>query len=259
MSDIDLSAIRARLASFGAHVLAQPRRGCRDPGVPQYLQREFPENAAEWSDPAGRRQFLKLMGASLALAGVTGLHPPAPTRSIVPYVQAARGLVPGKPLFSPRRCRARLRRARACREPPWAARSRSNRTPSTRPAAARAGTRRRRSSTLYDPDRSQSLTYRDEIRSFTDFVQAIGRRAAPHSRRCRGRRLPHPDRHGHVADAGLADRRGAAHLPRGALDPVRAGGRDAVRARRSRAFGQRSSRCTTSRTPTSSCRSTATS
>ena len=37
----------------------------------QYVDREFPAQASEFTDPAGRRQFLKLMGASLALAGVS--------------------------------------------------------------------------------------------------------------------------------------------------------------------------------------------
>src|SRR5262245_16332329 len=41
------------------------------PEFREWLHREFPENASEWRDPKGRRQFLKLMGASLALAGLT--------------------------------------------------------------------------------------------------------------------------------------------------------------------------------------------
>src|SRR5215208_3521721 len=41
------------------------------PEFEQYLHREFPENASEWNDPVGRRKFLKLMGASLALAGLS--------------------------------------------------------------------------------------------------------------------------------------------------------------------------------------------
>src|ERR1041385_2406643 len=35
------------------------------------LHREFPENASEWNDALGRRKFMRLMGASLALAGLT--------------------------------------------------------------------------------------------------------------------------------------------------------------------------------------------
>ena len=64
----------------------------------EYLHREFPEQASEWNDPKGRRQFLKLMSASLALAGV-GACTKQPTEEIVPYVRQPEDLVPGRPLF----------------------------------------------------------------------------------------------------------------------------------------------------------------
>ncbi len=63
-----------------------------------YLHREFPEQASEWHDPIGRRQFLRVMAASLALAGVTGCAV-QPTEHIVPYVQQPEEIVPGEPLF----------------------------------------------------------------------------------------------------------------------------------------------------------------
>src|SRR5207302_5307849 len=45
-------------------------------------------------------QFLTLMGASLALAGLGGCSVrPAPTGTVVPYVRAPEEIVPGKPLF----------------------------------------------------------------------------------------------------------------------------------------------------------------
>src|SRR4029079_14663511 len=64
----------------------------------EYLHREFPEQASEWNDPKGRRNFLKLMTASLALAGV-GACTKQPTEEIVPYVRQPEDLVPGRPLF----------------------------------------------------------------------------------------------------------------------------------------------------------------
>jgi MoCo/4Fe-4S cofactor protein with predicted Tat translocation signal len=64
----------------------------------QYLHREFPEQASEWNDPKGRRQFLKLMTASLALAGV-GACTKQPPEEIIPYVRQPENLVPGRPLF----------------------------------------------------------------------------------------------------------------------------------------------------------------
>ena len=58
----------------------------------------FPEQASEWNDPKGRRQFLKLMSASLALAGV-GACTKQPPEKIIPYVRQPEDIVPGRPLF----------------------------------------------------------------------------------------------------------------------------------------------------------------
>ncbi|MFQ5737681.1 MAG: TAT-variant-translocated molybdopterin oxidoreductase [Acidobacteriota bacterium] len=63
-----------------------------------FLGREFPENAAQWLDPVGRRKFLQLMGASLALAGI-GACTVQPAEKIVPYVKQPEEILPGKPLF----------------------------------------------------------------------------------------------------------------------------------------------------------------
>ena len=70
----------------------------RSPQVAEWLQREFPEGASEWNDPEGRREFLKIMGASLALAGLTGCTRQPPEK-IVPYVKPPEDLVPGRPLY----------------------------------------------------------------------------------------------------------------------------------------------------------------
>jgi MoCo/4Fe-4S cofactor protein with predicted Tat translocation signal len=138
-----------------------------------FLHREFPQNASEWLDPVGRRGFLKLMGASLALAGVSACTR-QPDEAIVPYVRQPEELVPGKPLFF----------ATAM---PFAGagtgllvESHEGRPtkiegnpehPSSRGAtdlfaqAAILG--------LYDPDRSQTITHLGEVRPFESFVAAV--------------------------------------------------------------------------------------
>ena len=68
------------------------------PDFKEFLHREFPQNASQWLDPVGRRNFLKLMGASLALAGVSACTR-QPTEELVPYVRQPEELLPGKPLF----------------------------------------------------------------------------------------------------------------------------------------------------------------
>ena len=62
------------------------------------VQREFSKGASEWLDPVSRRGFLKLMGASLALAGMTSCIR-LPLEEIVPYVRQPDELVPGVPMF----------------------------------------------------------------------------------------------------------------------------------------------------------------
>ncbi len=64
----------------------------------EMMHREFPKGASEWLDAVSRRGFLKLMGASMALAGMTGCTK-QPFEPIVPYVKQPEELVPGRPMF----------------------------------------------------------------------------------------------------------------------------------------------------------------
>src|SRR5262252_1990157 len=98
-SSMDLSAIRSRLASSEGRLYWRSLGELADtPQFREYLHREFPEQASQWNDPQGRRQFLKLMSASLALAGV-GACTKQPIEKIVPYVRQPEEVVPGRPLF----------------------------------------------------------------------------------------------------------------------------------------------------------------
>src|SRR6266404_2021663 len=68
------------------------------PVFEEFVQREFPQAAEEWNDPVERRTFLKLMGASLALAGLSGcvVQPP---EKVIPYVKQPEEETPGKGLY----------------------------------------------------------------------------------------------------------------------------------------------------------------
>jgi MoCo/4Fe-4S cofactor protein with predicted Tat translocation signal len=93
------SSIKSRLAGSHGRVYWRSLGELADtPEFREYLHREFPEQASEWNDPKGRRQFLKLMSASLTLAGV-GACTKQPAEQIVPYVKQPEDLVPGRPLF----------------------------------------------------------------------------------------------------------------------------------------------------------------
>jgi len=143
------------------------------PAFREYLEREFPEHAAEWSDPAGRRDFLRLMGASMALAGVTACTR-QPEEKIVPYVRQPEEIVPGKPLYY----------ATALDGPGYASgvlvESHMGRPTKIEGNAAHptslGGTDIHGQAEilqLYDPDRSQTVSERGEIRSFGAFKAAL--------------------------------------------------------------------------------------
>jgi molybdopterin-containing oxidoreductase family iron-sulfur binding subunit len=68
------------------------------PAFQEALHREFPKGASEWVDSVSRRGFLKVMGASMALAGMSGCVK-LPLEPIVPYVRQPEEVVPGRPMF----------------------------------------------------------------------------------------------------------------------------------------------------------------
>ncbi len=59
---------------------------------------EFPGGASVWPEGVSRREFLGVMGASLALAGLVGCGY-QPPEDVVPYVVPPEEAVPGKPLY----------------------------------------------------------------------------------------------------------------------------------------------------------------
>src|ERR1700738_3002923 len=70
---LDLAAVRAKLKSkTGKQYWRTLEELADDPQFEQLLRREFPRHASEWDDSVDRRDFLKLMAASLAFAGLSG-------------------------------------------------------------------------------------------------------------------------------------------------------------------------------------------
>ena len=72
-----------------------------EPAFRERLADEFPSLLPAYDaqvDPVGRRAFLKLLGASLAIGGL-GACTRQPAETIVPYVRQPEEIVPGTPLF----------------------------------------------------------------------------------------------------------------------------------------------------------------
>ena len=139
----------------------------------EMLHREFPKGASEWLDGLSRRGFLKTMGASLALAGLTGCTR-MPITEIVPYVRQPENVVPGRPMFyataftlggyaSPILVESHLFRPTKIEGNPQ------------HPASGGGTDIYAQASLLdlYDPDRAQNITYLGDIRSFNEFLEAV--------------------------------------------------------------------------------------
>ncbi|HEV2826308.1 MAG TPA: TAT-variant-translocated molybdopterin oxidoreductase [Pyrinomonadaceae bacterium] len=149
------------------------------PEFREFVEREYPQHAEEWNDPVERRTFLKLMGASLALAGLSGCAF-QPAEKIVPNVKQSEDSLPGKALFfatafslggiaTPLLARSNEGRPTKLEGNPDHPNSRSS-DPSDRGSSATDIFSQASVLSLYDPDRSQIPLYREESRTWSTFV-----------------------------------------------------------------------------------------
>ncbi|MGD0893136.1 MAG: TAT-variant-translocated molybdopterin oxidoreductase, partial [Terracidiphilus sp.] len=137
------------------------------------VEKEFPSAAQEWIDPVSRRGFMKLMGASLALAGLAGCTK-QPDEPIYPYVKAPEDLILGKPMYFasahpfttgavPLLVKSdQFRPIKIDGNPEHPYNSGSS-DPFTQGTLL----------DLYDPDRSQHVTYRGENSAWAEFAQTL--------------------------------------------------------------------------------------
>lgn len=95
----DLSKINEKLAQWkGPKIWRSLDELLETQEFKDFLAHEYPYEAAKFEQPVSRREFMKLMGASLMMAGLAGCRP-QPLEKIVPYRKAPEEMIPGKPLF----------------------------------------------------------------------------------------------------------------------------------------------------------------
>ncbi len=98
MSPLNFDDIRARLASsHGSEYWRSLDELADTEEFRDFVRHEFPRDVETWLEPMSRRSFLKLMGASLAMAFFSGCR--KPLEHILPYNKAPEGVIPGKPLY----------------------------------------------------------------------------------------------------------------------------------------------------------------
>jgi molybdopterin-containing oxidoreductase family iron-sulfur binding subunit len=142
------------------------------------VAQEFPEQASEWIDSASRRSFLKLMGASLAMAGMAGCTK-QPEEPIYPYVKQPEDLVLGRPMYFatahpfttgaiPLLVKSDAFRPIKVDGNPEHPAVKGSSDPYTQGTLL----------DLYDPDRAQHVTHRGEVSEFAEFQSAFRTRLA---------------------------------------------------------------------------------
>ncbi len=170
----DFASLRARIGSGDRQSYWRSLEELAETeGFQEFLYREFPQQADQWVDPVGRRRFLHLMGASLALAGLTGCTK-QPDEPIVPYVKAPEDFIPGKPLFFASAMPLGGIAEGVLVENHMGRPTKVEGNPD-HPASLGATDVFAQASILglYDPDRSQTVTQYGEIRSWSAFLSEM--------------------------------------------------------------------------------------
>jgi molybdopterin-containing oxidoreductase family iron-sulfur binding subunit len=134
------------------------------------VEKEFPGSPHGWGDEVSRRGFLKFMGASAALAGLAGCTK-QPDEPIYPYIKAPEDLILGKPMYFatahpfvtgavPLLVKTDQFRPIKIDGNPEHPYNQGGSDPFTQATLL----------DLYDPDRSQHVTYRGENREWAEFA-----------------------------------------------------------------------------------------
>ncbi|HSU57171.1 MAG TPA: TAT-variant-translocated molybdopterin oxidoreductase, partial [Candidatus Dormibacteraeota bacterium] len=173
LTKTDLLQAREKLSAGGPEYWRSLEELVQDPEFRERVHREFPKGASEWLPSLSRRDFLGLMAASLALAGMTGCVK-QPLEQIVPYVTQPDEIVPGKAKFYatamtfagyaiPLMVESHMGRPTKIEGNP------------EHPASLGGSDVFSQASILdlYDPDRSQTVTYEGQTSSWFSFIGAI--------------------------------------------------------------------------------------
>jgi MoCo/4Fe-4S cofactor protein with predicted Tat translocation signal len=171
---LDLNTARAQIAEAkGPEYWRSLEELAGSSEFQEMLHREFPKGASEWLDSVSRRGFLRLMGASLAMAGMTACTK-QPLEPIVPYVRQPEEVIPGRPMFyataftlggyaSPILVESHLYRPTKIEG-------------NEQHPASLGGTDIFAQASIlgmYDPDRSQTIAYLGDVRTWGAFLEAI--------------------------------------------------------------------------------------
>jgi MoCo/4Fe-4S cofactor protein with predicted Tat translocation signal len=139
----------------------------------EMLHREFPRQASVWPEGASRRDFLKLMTASMALAGLSACVK-QPLQPIVPYVRQPNEVTLGIPLFFASAMPFGVYGAPVLVESHEGRPTKIEGNPE-HPASLGGSCVFSQASILdmYDPDRAQTITYLGDLSTWSNCAMAL--------------------------------------------------------------------------------------
>jgi molybdopterin-containing oxidoreductase family iron-sulfur binding subunit len=138
-----------------------------------FVEDEFPNRTPDWNSPDSRRRFLRVMGASILLAGASACTR-QPKEVIVPYVRQPEELIPGKPLFYATAMSVAGIATGILAESHLGRPTKIEGNPA-HPGSLGATDAAMQASvlTLYDPDRSQTVTRDGHISGWGSFITSL--------------------------------------------------------------------------------------
>ena len=173
MSEIDFREFRKRIGDLrGREYWRSLEELSRSDDFDEFFSQEFPQQAVALDHGLHRRDFMKLMGASVALAGLTACNRPA--EKIVPYVKQPENLIPGKPIFFASAMPLSGFGSGVLVESHMGRPTKIEGNPD-HPSSLGATDAFMQASILglYDPDRSQVVRHLGEISTWSEFIGAL--------------------------------------------------------------------------------------
>jgi len=189
-NSIDLAAARAKLAGENAPRFWQSLEELSETKkFREFRDYEFPPSAGKGNDGIDRRDVLKLMAASAAMAGLSACTK-LPTEKIVPYAHPPEEIIPGRPLYYATSfphagvatgvlVESHMGRPTKIEGNPEHPGSLGGTDVFTQASILH----------LYDPDRSQAVMHDGHVSSWSDFSAAMADARTTHAKSGTGLRL----------------------------------------------------------------------
>ena len=175
---VDLGQLREKLAAGrGPAFWRTLEEAAETEDLKEYVEQEFPGLSGQIPQGVDRRNLLKVMGASLAMAGAAACTK-MPQEAILPYVRQPENIIPGEPMFYAT-AYVTAGYARGVLVESHVYRPTKIEGNPDHPASLGSTTIFEQASllNLYDPDRSESVLFRGGLSTWGQFTGALSSEA----------------------------------------------------------------------------------